>query len=55
VQRSRGSVARVLTPEGAQFLQRAQSVLAEMRSAAAECGAVDGRRRFGSPPSVTCS
>ena len=39
VQRSRGMRGAVLTPEGAQFLQRAQSVLAEMRSAAAECGA----------------
>jgi DNA-binding transcriptional LysR family regulator len=38
VQRSRGTRGASLTPEGALFLQRAQAVLAEMRSAAAECG-----------------
>lgn len=38
VQRSRGTRGAVLTPEGAQFLERAQAVLAEMRSAAQECG-----------------
>lgn len=38
VQRSRGTRGAVLTAEGAQFLRRAQAVLAEMRSAADECG-----------------
>jgi DNA-binding transcriptional LysR family regulator len=38
VQRSRGTRGAVLTPEGAKFLVRAQAVIAEMRSAAAECG-----------------
>jgi DNA-binding transcriptional LysR family regulator len=39
VQRSRGTRGAVLTPEGTQFLRRAQAVLAEMRSAAADSGA----------------
>ncbi|MGN6799299.1 MAG: LysR family transcriptional regulator [Gaiellaceae bacterium] len=38
VQRSRGTRGAALTSEGAQFLRRAQSVLAEMRSAAMDCG-----------------
>jgi DNA-binding transcriptional LysR family regulator len=38
VQRSRGTRGAALTSEGAQFLRRAQTVLAEMRSAAMECG-----------------
>lgn len=38
VQRSRGMRGAVLTTEGAQLLRRAQAVLAEMRSAATECG-----------------
>lgn len=38
VQRSRGTRGAVLTFEGAQFLRRAQAVLAEMRSAAMDCG-----------------
>ena len=39
VERSRGTRGAALTSEGAQFLGRAQTVLAEMRSAAIECGA----------------
>lgn len=38
VERSRGTRGAALTSEGAQFLWRAKSVLAEMRSAAIECG-----------------
>jgi DNA-binding transcriptional LysR family regulator len=38
VQRSRGTRGAVLTAEGALFLRRAQTVLAEMRSAAQDCG-----------------
>lgn len=38
VQRSRGTRGAVLTSEGAHLLRHAQSVLSEMRSAAAECG-----------------
>jgi len=38
VQRSRGTRGAVLTSDGAQFLRRAQAVLAEMRSAAIDCG-----------------
>jgi DNA-binding transcriptional LysR family regulator len=38
VERSRGTRGAVLTAEGAQFLERAQTVLAEMRSAASDCG-----------------
>jgi DNA-binding transcriptional LysR family regulator len=44
VQRSRGSRGAALTPEGARFLERAQAVLAEMRSAAAECARTAGLR-----------
>jgi DNA-binding transcriptional LysR family regulator len=38
VRRSRGTRGAELTPEGAQLLRRAQTVLAEMRSAAQDCG-----------------